>query len=55
MRKGRSEFVKLILTLSGNHVSNLDDGIRLRLGEDALPSRALDIKAEHTKRCDVGV
>lgn len=35
-------------TLPGDHVCDLDDGIDLGLGEDALPARTLDVEAENT-------
>ena len=36
-------------TLTSDHVRNLDDRILLRLWEDTLTTRALNIKTEYTE------
>ena len=38
------------LTLTGDHVRDLDDGIDRRLGEDPLPAGTLDVETEDSKR-----
>ena len=43
----------LVITLSSYHISNLDYWILVGLREDALPTRALDIKTEYPERSNL--
>ncbi len=50
----RSSLIRSYTDLFDDHVGHLDDGILVRLGEDALPAGALDVEAEDAEGRDVG-